>query len=49
MVELDHFAHFYKMSDEDVIGQLIEAGLDSCPGGGAENFSRTDTLNDLRS
>jgi aminodeoxyfutalosine synthase len=38
MVELDHFAHFYKMSDEDVIGQLIAAGLDSCPGGGAEIF-----------
>jgi aminodeoxyfutalosine synthase len=38
MVELDHFAHFYKMSDEEVIEQLIEAGLDSCPGGGAEIF-----------
>src|SRR5437588_4029310 len=38
MVEFDHFAHFYKMSDEDVIEQLIEAGLDSCPGGGAEIF-----------
>jgi aminodeoxyfutalosine synthase len=38
MVELDHFAHFYKLSDEDVIAQLIEAGLDSCPGGGAEIF-----------
>ena len=35
MVEFDHFAHFYKMSDEDVIQKLIEAGLDSCPGGGA--------------
>ena len=38
MVELDHFAHFYKMSDKDVIQQLIAAGLDSCPGGGAEIF-----------
>jgi len=38
MVELDHFAHFYKMKDEDVIHQLIYAGLDSCPGGGAEIF-----------
>lgn len=38
MVEIDHFAHFYKMSDEDVIHQLIEAGMDSCPGGGAEIF-----------
>src|SRR5438270_10761095 len=38
MVELDHFAHFYKMNDEDMIRQLIDAGLDSCPGGGAEIF-----------
>jgi len=38
MVELDHFTHFYKMRDEDVIQQLINAGLDSCPGGGAEIF-----------
>src|SRR3982750_773306 len=38
MVEFDHFAHFYKMADEDVIQKLIEAGLDSCPGGGAEIF-----------
>ena len=27
MVEFDHFAHFYKMSDEEVIQQLIDAGL----------------------
>jgi aminodeoxyfutalosine synthase len=38
MVELDHFAHFYRMDDETVIRSLIEAGLDSCPGGGAEIF-----------
>src|ERR1051325_10900151 len=38
MVELDHFARFYKMKDEDVIQQLMDAGLDSCPGGGAEIF-----------
>src|SRR3982751_3784663 len=38
MVELDHFARFYKMSDEEVISQLREAGMDSCPGGGAEIF-----------
>jgi aminodeoxyfutalosine synthase len=38
MVELDHFAHFYKLADEVVIGELIAAGLDSCPGGGAEIF-----------
>src|SRR5918999_5804516 len=39
MVEFDHFAHFYKMPDEEVIGKLIAAGLDSCPGGGAEIFA----------
>ncbi len=38
MVELDHFAHFYKMADEDVIQSLMESGLNSCPGGGAEIF-----------
>ncbi len=38
MVEIDHFARFYKMSDEDVIEQLKSAGMDSCPGGGAEIF-----------
>jgi aminodeoxyfutalosine synthase len=38
MVELDHFAHFYKLSDEEVITRLKEAGMDSCPGGGAEIF-----------
>jgi aminodeoxyfutalosine synthase len=38
MVEIDHFAHFYKMSDDEVIQKLIEAGMDSCPGGGAEIF-----------
>jgi len=38
MVELDHFAHFYKLADEDMLRQLIDAGLDSCPGGGAEIF-----------
>ena len=38
MVEIDHFAHFYKMTDEEVIARLKEAGMDSCPGGGAEIF-----------
>lgn len=38
MVELDHFSHFYKLADKDVIQSLVEAGLDSCPGGGAEIF-----------
>ena len=39
MVELDFFARFYKMSDEDVISKLAAAGMDSCPGGGAEIFA----------
>jgi len=39
MVELDFFAKFYRMSDEDVIEKLKEAGMDSCPGGGAEVFA----------
>jgi aminodeoxyfutalosine synthase len=38
MVEIDHMADFYKLPDEDVIGQLKAAGMDSCPGGGAEIF-----------
>jgi aminodeoxyfutalosine synthase len=38
MVEIDHFARFYKMSDEEVIERLKDAGMDSCPGGGAEIF-----------
>lgn len=46
MVELDHFARFYKMTDEDVISQLIAAGMDSCPGGGAEIF-REPTRSEL--
>src|SRR5918999_461503 len=39
MVELDHFARFYKMTDEEVISRLKAAGMDSCPGGGAEIFA----------
>jgi aminodeoxyfutalosine synthase len=38
MVELDFFARFYKKSDDEVISSLIKAGMDSCPGGGAEIF-----------
>jgi aminodeoxyfutalosine synthase len=38
MVEIDHFARFYKLSDEEVINSLKSAGMDSCPGGGAEIF-----------
>jgi aminodeoxyfutalosine synthase len=39
MVELDFFAKFYKLSDEEVIEMLRAAGMDSCPGGGAEVFA----------
>ncbi|MFN0119391.1 MAG: aminofutalosine synthase MqnE [Blastocatellia bacterium] len=39
MVELDFFAKFYKMSDEETIQKLRDAGMDSCPGGGAEVFA----------
>ena len=38
MVELDHLARTCRMTDEEVIDGLIAAGLDSCPGGGAEIF-----------
>ncbi|MFZ4085489.1 MAG: CofH family radical SAM protein [Vampirovibrionia bacterium] len=40
-VEIDFFKKFEKdMSYEDIFNKLIEAGLDSMPGGGAEIFSR---------
>jgi aminodeoxyfutalosine synthase len=39
MVEIAYFAKRYKMSVEEVFRQLIDAGLDSCPGGGAEIFA----------
>src|SRR5437016_8336628 len=35
MVELDHFVNFYKMNDVDVLHKLMDAVLDSWPGGGA--------------
>jgi aminodeoxyfutalosine synthase len=38
MVELDHFVRTCRMSDEEVIEGLKAAGMDSCPGGGAEIF-----------
>ncbi len=38
MVELDHLTRICRMTDEEVIDGLIEAGMDSCPGGGAEIF-----------
>ena len=41
MVELDHLVRTCRMSDEEVIDGLIAAGLDSCPGGGAEIFRET--------
>jgi aminodeoxyfutalosine synthase len=38
-VEIAYFADLYKMSDEEVLVALNEAGLDSLPGGGAEIFA----------
>lgn len=40
MVELDFFARKFKRSIEEVLDELLEAGLDACPGGGAEIFSK---------
>src|SRR3954471_15017136 len=38
-VEIAYFADLYTMTDEQVLRELIEAGLDSLPGGGAEIFA----------
>jgi aminodeoxyfutalosine synthase len=38
-VEIAYFADLYGMTDEQVLGELREAGLDSLPGGGAEIFA----------
>ncbi|MBM3776634.1 MAG: aminofutalosine synthase MqnE [Acidimicrobiia bacterium] len=38
-VEIAFFADLYDMSDEQVLRELIAAGLDSLPGGGAEIFA----------
>ena len=38
-VEIAFFADLYGMTDEAVLQALIEAGLDSLPGGGAEIFA----------
>ncbi len=38
-VEIHHFARIFKMSIEEVLVALREAGLDSLPGGGAEIFA----------
>ena len=38
-VEIHHFSRIFKMSVEEVLIALREAGLDSLPGGGAEIFA----------
>jgi aminodeoxyfutalosine synthase len=38
-VEIAFFADLYGMSDEGVLRELMQAGLDSLPGGGAEIFA----------
>ena len=38
-VEIAYFSQLYGMSDEQVLRELKEAGLDSLPGGGAEIFA----------
>src|SRR6187431_3076037 len=38
-VEIAFFADLYGMADEQVLRELMEAGLDSLPGGGAEIFA----------
>jgi len=38
-VEIAFFADLYTMTDEQVLRELIDAGLDSLPGGGAEIFA----------
>src|ERR1700737_5569071 len=38
-VEIAFFADLYGMTDEQVVTELMAAGLDSLPGGGAEVFA----------
>jgi aminodeoxyfutalosine synthase len=38
-VEIAFFSDLYGMTDEQVLRELVEAGLDSLPGGGAEIFA----------
>src|ERR1700694_2767200 len=38
-VEIAFFADLYRMTDEQVMRELMDAGLDSLPGGGAEIFA----------
>jgi len=45
--EIQHFATLANLSVEDVIGRLVEAGLGSIPGGGAEILS--DRVRELAS
>jgi aminodeoxyfutalosine synthase len=48
-VEIAFFADLYRKTDEQVLRELMEAGLDSLPGGGAEVFAervRTKIVND---
>ena len=40
-VEIAFFADLYGMSDEQVLRELMDAGLDSLPGGGAEIFAES--------
>ena len=40
MVELDFLAQRAKLPVEEVLRRLVAAGLDSCPGGGAEIFAK---------
>lgn len=40
-VEIDFFSKLTKFSHEEVIKKLIDSGLDSMPGGGAEVFSKS--------
>ena len=37
--EIDYFCKRFKMSEEEVLGRMKDAGLESMPGGGAEVFS----------
>ena len=38
-MEIAFFADLYGMTDEQVLRELMDAGLDSLPGGGAEIFA----------
>jgi aminodeoxyfutalosine synthase len=38
-IEIAYFSELYGMTDEQVLRELIDAGLDSLPGGGAEIFA----------